>query len=68
MIQSVAHLLRWLAEKHADAGLTAIAGRIERAVATALTDPIVRTPDLGGRATTRDLTAAVVKALECARA
>ena len=63
MIQSVALLLRWLGQRHADAALPALADRIERAVADALAQPAARTPDLGGTATTHDLTAAIVATL-----
>ena len=62
MIVSVALLLRWLGERRGDAALAAVADRIERAVETILGAAEVRTPDLGGRATTRDLTAAIAEA------
>jgi 3-isopropylmalate dehydrogenase len=62
MIASVALLLRWLSERRGDGALTAIAGRIERAVEMTLGAGEVRTPDLGGRATTRELTAAIADA------
>jgi 3-isopropylmalate dehydrogenase len=62
MIASVALLLRWLGERRNDSALTAVAGRIERAVEATLGAGEIRTPDLGGRATTRDLTAAIAEA------
>jgi len=63
MIQSVALLVRWLAERHADDGLARTAARMSAAVEVALADESCRTPDLGGRATTQDLTARIVAAL-----
>jgi isocitrate dehydrogenase (NAD+) len=41
-------------------GKTAIAGKIRRAVDRTLRDDHVRTRDLGGKATTRDFTKAVI--------
>jgi 3-isopropylmalate dehydrogenase len=62
MIQSVALLLRWLGERHADGRLTAGADRMERALAATFGAPGPRTPDLGGRATSAELTAAIAAA------
>jgi 3-isopropylmalate dehydrogenase len=62
MIRSTALLLRWLGERRGVAALTAIAGRIEAAVARTLSAGQVRTPDLGGRATSRELAAAIADA------
>jgi 3-isopropylmalate dehydrogenase len=62
MIRSTALLLRWLGERRGVAALTAIAGRIEAAVARTLSAGQVRTPDLGGRATSRELAAAIAAA------
>lgn len=59
MILSAAMMLKWLGHPetiHA-------AERIERAVATALADASRRTPDLGGRLTTREMTDAILSAL-----
>lgn len=63
MIQSVALLLHWLADRHADAALGSVAARIEAAIPAALAGPAARTPDLGGRATTAELTSAIIAAL-----
>jgi 3-isopropylmalate dehydrogenase len=63
MIQSVALLMGWLGQRHADAGLTRIGARISAAVEAALGDESARTPDLGGRATTSQMTARIVGAL-----
>jgi 3-isopropylmalate dehydrogenase len=60
-ILSTALLMRWLGERHEDAAVTAVAGRMERAVEMALES--VRTPDLGGTATTRAFTSAVIDCL-----
>jgi 3-isopropylmalate dehydrogenase len=62
MIRSVALLLRWLGERRAAPGLTAVADRIDAAVATTLNAGQPRTPDLGGQATSRDLAAAIAAA------
>lgn len=48
LILSAAMLLAWAGERRGDAGLTAAASCIERAVDTALADPLLRTADLGG--------------------
>ncbi len=64
MIHSVAMLFRWLGDRRGDPGATGIADRIERAVEAVFQEGAVRTPDLGGRASTRDLTSAVVAAVE----
>lgn len=55
-ILSLAMLLRW------SFGLEAVAERVERACVSAL-EAGLRTPDLGGRATTREMGDAVLKAL-----
>jgi tartrate dehydrogenase/decarboxylase/D-malate dehydrogenase len=39
------------------------ARQVERAIEGALGDPKLRTPDLGGRATTREVTEGIVQAL-----
>jgi len=64
MIQSVALLLRWLADRRSDVALALIASRIEHAVESVLGDGTVRTPDLGGQASTRDVTMALVSAID----
>jgi isocitrate dehydrogenase (NAD+) len=57
VLLSAVNMLRYLGE-------TAVAGRVERAVHTALADPKTRTRDLGGEADLDGFTAAVVAALE----
>src|SRR3712207_1846560 len=47
MIASVALLLRWLGERRGEAELTAMAGRIEQAVAATIGAGRALTPDLG---------------------
>jgi 3-isopropylmalate dehydrogenase len=63
MIQSVALLLGWLGERHADPNLAIIGARMTSAVEAALADESARTPDLGGQATTRQMTARIVAAI-----
>jgi len=46
-------------------GQTDAARRILAAVETVLAEGHVRTPDLGGQATTSEMTAAIVAALPC---
>ncbi len=48
LIFSVAMLLDWLGNRHADRGLVAAAALIDRATLDVLTDAALRTPDLGG--------------------
>lgn len=57
LILSGVMMLRWLGETDA-------ADRVERAVHAALARPEVRTPDLGGAATTRDFTQAIIAAMQ----
>ena len=64
MIQSVAMLFRWLGERRGDPAATRVAERIERAVEAVLREGATRTPDLGGHASTREFTRAVVAAIE----
>ena len=59
-ILSTALLLRWLGQRHGDPGAEQAADRVEQAVRLALADGI-RTPDLGGEAGTRELTAALIE-------
>ena len=59
-ILSTALLLHWLGQRHDDPAAGQAADRIERAVRSTLADGI-RTPDLGGEAGTRELTAALVE-------
>jgi 3-isopropylmalate dehydrogenase len=63
MILSAALMLDWLGERHHDPAATGAAERIERAVASVLAAGTVRTPDIGGRATTREVGDAVAAAL-----
>ena len=62
-IISAAMMLRWLDEKHKDAFLSETAARIDKAVARALAQG-VRPRDIGGMATTREVTDAVIVALK----
>lgn len=55
-ILSAAMMLEWLGEDGA-------AGRIRRAVETALEDPTLRTPEMGGKCGTRQLTDAIIAEL-----
>jgi 3-isopropylmalate dehydrogenase len=60
MILSVALMLEWLGRD----GTIAAAARIRDAVAAVLSDPARRTPDLGGKLTTREMSEAVLAHLE----
>jgi 3-isopropylmalate dehydrogenase len=62
-ILSGALMLRWLGDRHRDPDATRAAERIDRAVETVLTSGETLTRDLGGRATTAEVTAAVCRAL-----
>ena len=61
-ILSAAMMCRWLGSQHKDPLAAAAAHRIEAAVGKALKDPKARTPDIGGAATTRAGSDAVIKA------
>jgi 3-isopropylmalate dehydrogenase len=61
-IISGAMMLRWLSEKHGEQHLLEIASRIETAVSLVLASG-AKTRDLGGTATTRAATGAVIEAL-----
>jgi 3-isopropylmalate dehydrogenase len=63
-ILSGALMLRWLGDRHGNPEVTRAAERIDRAVETLLISGETLTRDLGGRATTTEVTAAVCKALE----
>ena len=63
-ILSGALLLDWLGRRHGDAAATMAGTRIERAVTDVLARGAVRTRDLGGEATTRDMGTAVLAAFE----
>ncbi len=62
-ILSAAMMCRWLGAQHRDPVVTRLSDRIDTAVARALTDPRARTRDIGGTATTRCCTDAVIEAL-----
>ena len=63
LILSVAMLLAWLGERKNEEGLVAAAAAIEAAVDTAIKDPKTRTRDLGGKLSTADFAASVLKNL-----
>ena len=62
-ILSAAMMLDWLGERHEDADCTNAAAAIEHAVASVLAEGVVRTPDLGGTATTSEVATAVAGAI-----
>jgi 3-isopropylmalate dehydrogenase len=62
-ILSAALMCRWLGLQHGDAAVTAVADRIDAAVARALTDPRSHTRDIGGTASTRRCADTVIEAL-----
>jgi 3-isopropylmalate dehydrogenase len=62
-ILSAGLLLDWLGDRHGDAAAAEAARRVERAVAAVLSEGRVRTPDLGGEATTVAVGDAVAAAL-----
>ena len=61
---SVQMLFVWLANHHGDNALSEAAGLLEAAVDMVLSDPAKRTPDMGGKAGTNELGAAVAAAIE----
>lgn len=63
-ILSAAMMLDWLGDKHNNSACLEGAVALENAVAQVIIDGSVRTPDLGGNASTTDLANAVVEALE----
>lgn len=60
VLVSVALLLRWLGDRHGDPSLPAVGARMTDAIDSTLRAGI-RTPDLGGAATTREFTVALVE-------
>jgi 3-isopropylmalate dehydrogenase len=56
-------MLRWLADRHADAGLAAAAERVEQAVEAVLARGEQVPRDLGGSATCAEMTEAVCRQL-----
>ncbi|HWP34994.1 MAG TPA: isocitrate/isopropylmalate family dehydrogenase [Thermodesulfobacteriota bacterium] len=63
-ILSAQMLLAWLGQRHDDEAARAAARRIGGAVERVLAEGRVRTPDLGGRHRTAELTSAIVDALD----
>ena len=63
-ILSAAMLLDWLGEKHKDPDCLQAAVALENAVAHALLDGATLTPDLGGRASTDEVSRAVADAIK----
>jgi 3-isopropylmalate dehydrogenase len=63
-ILSLAQLLDWLGTRHTDLAATNLGARLWTAVETVLATGAVKTPDLGGKATTTDMTEAIVEALQ----
>ena len=63
MLLSVAMMLDWLAERHADAALADGARAIERAVQAAFESGAVRPREFGGHSSTADITHAVIERL-----
>ena len=57
-------MLSWLADRRKSAALADAAAGVERAVAKLLTNPDLRTPDLGGSAKTPDVGTAVARLVE----
>ena len=62
MIMSGQMLLAWLGHKHGEPKATAAAELIERAVNRVITERKALTPDLGGRASTREMGDAIASA------
>lgn len=67
-ILSAGMMLEWLGQTHADPVCTSAAAAVEDAVAVVLREGSVRTPDLGGNATTTEVAVAVASALRPERA
>ena len=63
MILSAAMMFEWLGERHDDAETGRVGQRIEAAVERMLTKTSIRTPDLGGTASTTDIARAVIDQL-----
>jgi 3-isopropylmalate dehydrogenase len=63
-ILSLAQLLDWLGTRHTDLAATNLGARLWTAVETVLATDAVKTPDLGGKATTTEMTEAIVEALQ----
>ncbi|TNC50549.1 isocitrate/isopropylmalate dehydrogenase family protein [Rubellimicrobium rubrum] len=63
LILSLAMLLEWLGQKHADTRLSEAAAMIEAAVENTLRDPTARTRDIGGALGTEEFTARICQML-----
>jgi len=63
-ILSGAMMFDWLGMKHNDPKASEVGRRIEKAVEAVLAKGAVKTPDLGGKNTTRQMTEAIVKEIE----
>jgi 3-isopropylmalate dehydrogenase len=64
LIGSAAMLLRWIGERRDDAAFADAAGRIERALETAVSKPETRTADLGGSLGTAAFTDGLISLLK----
>ena len=64
IILSSAQLLRWYGEKRCLGNYVAAANCIERAVDLSMSRPQTRTADLGGNATTKDVTAVICASVD----
>jgi 3-isopropylmalate dehydrogenase len=63
LILSVAMLLQWLGQRHADPRLTEAAALIETSVESTLKDPTSRTRDIGGALGTEEFTTRICQTL-----
>ncbi len=63
MVLSAAMMLDWLGHRHENAALRADGARLRAAVETVLQQATVRTPDMGGQASTDQMCAAIEQAL-----
>jgi 3-isopropylmalate dehydrogenase len=61
MILSVAMMFDWLGDKHSDSVCVEAAVKLEAAVAQVILDGSVRTPDLGGSASTTEVALAIAE-------
>jgi len=64
-ILSAAMMFQWLGEKHEDPGASAVGEKIHRAVEDILAGEKFRTPDLGGKSTTREMGDAIAEKAAC---
>ncbi|MFQ3620938.1 MAG: isocitrate/isopropylmalate dehydrogenase family protein [Spirochaetales bacterium] len=63
-ILSGAMMLKWLAAQHADQRLSAVADLLEDATSTVLSQGVVRTKDMGGDASTKQMGDAIAETIE----